>query len=1236
MEPLEDRNLLSVSLGSPDLGKLAPAAGAAGPSTAIVHVADLTVGCVHRGTFMQGQVGASYTITVKNSGSAATVGTVKLSDFVPAGLTATAISGTGWTTDLATMTARRSDGLAAGAAYAPIIVTVSVAPNAPASVVNTVRVSGGGEWNVGNDWASDYTAITPAVPDLTVAGTHVGNFVQGQTGATYTITVTNSGYAATNGTVTLTDLLPAGLTATAISGSGWATNLNTLTATRSDTLAKGASYPPITITVNVANNAAASVVNTARVSGGGESDTSNDTAADLTAITQLADLTVACTHVGSFSQGQTGATYTITVTNNGYGPTSGAVTLTDLLPAGLTATAISGTGWTTNLSTLTATRTDALAKGASYSPITVTVDVAGNAPASVVNSVQVSGGGEVITSNDTATDTTTISQLADLIVACTHVGAFSQGQIGAVYTITVTNNGIGPTSGTVTLADILPIGLTATAISGNGWTTNLDTLTATRTDALATSASYPPITVTVNVANNAAASVVNTARVSGGGESNTANDTATDTTAITQLPDLTVACTHSGSFSQGQTGATYTITVTNSGYAATNGTVTLTDILPAGLTATAISGDGWTTDRNTLTATRTDALAAGTGYSPITVTVNVANDAQASVVNTVQVSGGGESNTSNDAATDTTIIDPTVQVPQLVGTDLSVRTARDGQTIIVKYQITSGAAASLSLGCNLVGPAGEIIQDVADASTITIAPGTAWYTRNFAIDLPPDGSIGAYDVTWTLHSTVNGDASVTQADFLTMQNPVSVKVPVLMYHNIATTPGDWLTTTTADFRADMLALKAYGYTAVTLKDVLDYRAGVKTAPAKPVLITLDDGYQSVLTQVLPIISDPAINFQVTSFIVPNWVRPESVPGGYPTDPLSWSEIRTLDASGRVNIESHTVDHTDLTTLTGAALAAELVTSKNTIEQQLNLNKQPSDPQSHVTAIAYPYGTVNDAVRTAVWQAGYTAALQVADVIEMTSADKFALDRLQMDQQTSVRLDESGWYEFLFNRVQDPDIKIPDISITALQYLDPTTRAALDITKIKPGQSILIHVDVNNAGMTSTVIASLALDSDTDHSSVVYDSHATGQDVQVTCPWGASTFEWTWTVPTSAALGQYYSLVTFHDPHYVAQFQSSQWQTAFRVISPSGSMSPSGAPGAAPSSSNDTPPVKGDAAVTDPLRKDPLMLSPAVTPGQTASQDTFARETARLWPAANEAIAHDLALADILRSWRVSV
>src|SRR2546430_16993525 len=116
----------------------------------------------------------------------------------------------------------------------------------------------------------------------------------------------------------------------------WTCFLEPASCPRSASPAAGSSSPPITVTVNVAPNAPLSVTNTATVSGGGEQNTSNDSAADPTIIGLPPDVTITKTHSGSFSQGQTGAAYTLTASNVGQGPTAGTVTVPDTLPTGLT------------------------------------------------------------------------------------------------------------------------------------------------------------------------------------------------------------------------------------------------------------------------------------------------------------------------------------------------------------------------------------------------------------------------------------------------------------------------------------------------------------------------------------------------------------------------------------------------------------------------------------------------------------------------------------------------------------------------------------------------------------------------------------------------------------------------------------------------------------------------------------------------------------------------------------
>jgi uncharacterized repeat protein (TIGR01451 family) len=115
---------------------------------------------------------------------------------------------------------------------------------------------------------------------------------------------------------------------------------------------------------------------------------------------------IASAHTDPFGLGQTGASYTITVSNAGPGSTAGLVTLSDTLPAGFTATSISGTGWACVLAQLTCTRSDSLSAGASYPTVTIVFNVPATSPASVTNQAAVSGGSAVTA---TAADPTTIA-----------------------------------------------------------------------------------------------------------------------------------------------------------------------------------------------------------------------------------------------------------------------------------------------------------------------------------------------------------------------------------------------------------------------------------------------------------------------------------------------------------------------------------------------------------------------------------------------------------------------------------------------------------------------------------------------------------------------------------------------------------------------------------------------------------------------------------------------------------
>ena len=260
----------------------------------------------------------TYTLTATNLGPNAATG-VTVADTLPVGFTLVSVTPSGICSSAGQpVVVTCNVGTLANGANAIITIQAGIPFGTSGSSVDTavVAVPNNQDLNLANNTATVTTNVTNVPAVLSISKSHAGNFAQGQSGATYTITVGNAaGAGVTNGTVTVSDTVPTGLTATAIGGDGWTCPILT-SCSRADNLAAGASYPPITLTADVAFNTPASVTNSATVSGGGavNSATANDV---TTIIPAAADLSVALAVVPSTDASGTTISYAITLINNG-------------------------------------------------------------------------------------------------------------------------------------------------------------------------------------------------------------------------------------------------------------------------------------------------------------------------------------------------------------------------------------------------------------------------------------------------------------------------------------------------------------------------------------------------------------------------------------------------------------------------------------------------------------------------------------------------------------------------------------------------------------------------------------------------------------------------------------------------------------------------------------------------------------------------------------------------------
>jgi peptidoglycan/xylan/chitin deacetylase (PgdA/CDA1 family) len=187
-------------------------------------------------------------------------------------------------------------------------------------------------------------------------------------------------------------------------------------------------------------------------------------------------------------------------------------------------------------------------------------------------------------------------------------------------------------------------------------------------------------------------------------------------------------------------------------------------------------------------------------------------------------------------------------------------------------------------------------------------------------------------------------------------------VPVLTYHQIR----EWTASDTkqdrpyimspATFRAELDRLVTTGYTTINPDQLVAYLTTGTPLPAKPVLLSFDDGTDAQIAVALPELQQRHLT---ATFFVPTVVLDR--PGHLTTD-----QVRQLDTAG-MTIGAHTWDHHRVDSYTGDDWRIQ-------IDQPIaQLARIVGHPIRH---FAYPYGVWNTDAFAHLTAAGIVAAFQL--------------------------------------------------------------------------------------------------------------------------------------------------------------------------------------------------------------------------------------------------------------------
>lgn len=194
----------------------------------------------------------------------------------------------------------------------------------------------------------------------------------------------------------------------------------------------------------------------------------------------------------------------------------------------------------------------------------------------------------------------------------------------------------------------------------------------------------------------------------------------------------------------------------------------------------------------------------------------------------------------------------------------------------------------------------------------------------------------------------------------------SLNIPIILYHNLNPTIPGSMTVTPQKFEANLKLLKDNGFTFIPLKEAVEYLQGKRDSlPPKPVVLTADDGWESVYTYMYPITKK--LKIPVTLFIYPESISTKHF--------LTWDQLQELKNSGLFDIQGHTYSHPNFKVAkrnhSPAAyeqfVQKELVTSKKILEDKLGIK---------VTLLAWPFGIYNEYLENQAAKAGYAMAFTI--------------------------------------------------------------------------------------------------------------------------------------------------------------------------------------------------------------------------------------------------------------------
>lgn len=284
------------------------------------------------------------------------------------------------------------------------------------------------------------------------------------------------------------------------------------------------------------------------------------------------------------------------------------------------------------------------------------------------------------------------------------------------------------------------------------------------------------------------------------------------------------------------------------------------------------------------------------------------------------------------------------------------------RTVLRKYMgmvVAATTVVGLTAGCGGPNPSANLSVPSKTVSVAPLNPQNVLFPSN-------DPHVTNTVASATVHSFVAVASARPQSS--------AIKVPILEYHDITYIPNDLWAMTAQQFTEEMQYLSENKFHSVTLDQFYAAKYRGAKLPSRPVILTFDDGYESNYTNAFPVLQK--YGFHATIFMISSFIGRKGF--------MTQQELTDMQSSGLVQVESHTVDHKNLSKLTQVQVMAEVVKSKQVLTAVMH---------HPVLYFCYPDGGYNWTSTAAVRRAGYLLATSTDQGYASLSDNPYTLKRI---------------------------------------------------------------------------------------------------------------------------------------------------------------------------------------------------------------------------------------------------